>query len=239
MTRSFDIQIYDESNNIAEIKVIEKVKDDYEERLTQYQKDTIGCRKIYPPIPFLHLNDFTEFNVEVIEVFKGNLRKGKMKLRTTDKNSSCYWEPKIGNNYIFYFGKVIDRKGRELIEIGECQRRIRTDSKEFSSETTALRILKAKKQGRFRIEQSDLTNSSNKPYFSVKGKFKNGKRHGKWILAEPISYSKTDTEYQEKILILKYKNGKLISVKHLKTNNSRIKNYFSRHWKYYYEEKKL
>ncbi len=92
MTKSFDIQNYDESINIAEIKVIDKINDDYEERLAQYQKDTIGWNKEHPPIPMLPPNNFTEFNIEVIEIFKGNLKKGRTELRATEKNSSC-----IGN----------------------------------------------------------------------------------------------------------------------------------------------
>jgi len=238
MTESFDIQVYDESSNIAEIKVIDKIDDGYEERLAKYQNDTIGWNKEYPPIPMLPPNNFTEFNVEVIEVFKGNLKKGKIKLRVIDKNSSCYWEPKTEKSYIFYFGERIDQKGIELIQIGGCQRRIRTDSNNYLSEANALRIFKDKNQGKFVVEQSDLINPPNKPYFSVKGKFKNGKRHGKWIIAEPIGYSKKETKHQEKVLILKYKNGKLMAVKYFKPNNNHTENYFIRHWKYYYEERK-
>ncbi len=239
MAKSFDIQNYDESINIAEIKVIDKIDDNYEEKLAQYQKDTIGWNKKHPPIPMLPPNNFTEFNTEIIEVFKGKLTKRIIKLRATDKNSSCYWEPEIGKKYIFYFGEKTDNEETEVIEIGGCQRRIRVDSKNYSSEIKALRIFKEKKQGEFKIDQSNLANSSDKTYYSIKGKFKNGRRHGKWILAEPISYSKSKKEPRKKVLILKYINGKLKTIKYFRPNNNHVKNHFTRRWIYYYEERKL
>ena len=64
--KSFDFENYDRSTDIVEIKVIEKIEDDYKDRLVQYKKDTTGWDKAYPPIPLYPPNNFTEFNVEVI-----------------------------------------------------------------------------------------------------------------------------------------------------------------------------
>lgn len=239
LAESFNLEYYDESINIAEIKIIAKLKDNYEARLAQYKIDTMNWDKEYPPPPILPPNNYSEFRIEVIEVFKGNLNKSINKLRADEKNSSCYWEPEVGKSYIFYLGEILLIKGDEIGEIQGCQRRIRNDNKNYKLEIEALKILKEKIEGKFKINQSELASDFDKPYISVSGRFKNGNRHGKWIIAEPIINSKGETPPEKKVLILRYRNGNLISVKYFEPYNNFVANYFTRNWKHYYEEKKL
>lgn len=233
MAQSFDLKYYDESTCIVAIKVIEKLKDDYEDRLAQYEKDTMNWDKEYPPVPFPPPDDYADFRIEVIKVFKGNLDKSVVNLRANGKNSSCYWEPEIGTNYIFYLDEMLTN---DIVEVKECQRRIKNNSANYDSEIDALKILGAKKNGTFRIDQSSLSGNQDESYFSIKGKFRNGKRHGKWIVAEPKIYSKEQVEPRRKVLVLKFKNGYLMSVKYNEPNN-KYTEHFTRRWKYYYEEK--
>jgi hypothetical protein len=239
LTESFNLQFYDQSENIAEIKVIEKLDNNYEDQLAQYQKDTIGWNEEYPPMPFLPPNDYAEFRIEVVEVFKGDLKKSITKLWAIEKSSSCYWEPKIGERYIFYFVKTKEENEIFHVEIAGCQKRIWPDAKNYNSEVEALRLFKEKKEGTFAIDQSILINSLEESYFSIKGKFKNEQRHGKWTLAEPISYSNSQTEPRKSVLILKYKNGILKSVKYFEPNDNHAGNNFSWYWKEYYDERKV
>lgn len=235
MIQSFDLKDYDESTHIAEIKVIEKLEDDYENRLAQYEKDTMNWDKEYPPIPLAPPNDYTDFRIEIIEVFKGNLDKSVVNLRANEKNSSCYWEPEVGKSYIFYLEEVLTED--KIVEVRGCQRRIRNDSENYDSEIEGLEILGAKKDGIFKISQSSLSDNQDEPHFSIKGKFRNGKRHGKWTIAESQIYSKDQVQLGRKVLVLRFKNGYLMSVKYDKPNN-KYAEHFTRHWEYYYEEKR-
>lgn len=239
MVNSFDLSDFDESINIAEIKVLEKLKGDYEIRLAQYKIDTTNWDKEYPPPPLRPPDDYSEFQIEVIEIFKGSLNLSIIELRATGKYSSCYWEPEVGKTYIFYFGELLTERDNEIVEIGGCQRRIRNDSKNFNSEVEALKTFKEKRSGKFEIDQSDLINDLDRPYISIRGRFKKGKRFGRWIIAEPIIYSKDIKQPRKKLLVLRYKDGNLISIKFFEPNNAQMNNYILRRWKYYYEEKKL
>ncbi len=236
---SFSLNRYDESVNIVEIEVLEKIKDDYEDRLAKFKVDTINWNKKHPPLPLLPPNNYTEFKIAIVEVFKGKINKSTIKLRANERNFSCYWEPKIGKNYIFYLGETTMIGKNETVEIFGCQRTIRFDSKNYETEKNSLKILKEKEHGRFKIDQSVLMKNPNKKYISMRGKFRNGRRHGRWIIAEPISYSKMETIPQEKVLVLRYKNGNVISVKYFEPKNEHIKYYFTRIWRNYYDEKKL
>jgi len=235
MVESFDLEDYDKSMYIAEIKIIEKSEDDYDYRLAQYEKETANWDEEYPLAPFPPPNNYTEFRIEVIEVFKGNLNKSVVSLRANEKNSSCYWEPEVGANYIFYLEEVLT--DNKIVEVRGCQRRIRNDNENYDSEIEALKILGAKKDGAFKIDQSNLLDNQGEPYFPIKGKFKNGKRHGKWIIAEPKSYSKDQVQLGRKVLVLRYKNGHLMSVKYDQSKD-KYAEYFTKYWEYYYEEKR-
>ncbi|WP_338393353.1 hypothetical protein [Fulvitalea axinellae] len=217
------------SETIVEVKVIEK-KDNCEATLNQ--KDSIGEFDIFTQL----LNDFTEFEIEIVEVFKGDINKSITTLRASDINSSCFWEPEVGKSYVLYTGKTINSADGNILEIEGCQRRIRNDQTNYTSEIQALKILKDKKEGFFIVDQSELLNQKKGYYITLKGSHKNGQRHGKWVLAEPINYSNSSAKVKSRIFVLKYKHGKLFFAKHFEPNNSFAKNYYMARWKFFFNK---
>lgn len=200
MTESFDLKDYDEAINIIEIEIKGKCKEPIQEEET------------YPPaLPSM----FSLFDIEIRTIYKGDLTPVPVRLKI-NKKSSCYWEPIVGNTYILYLKK--QEMASEIETVG-CFRKISVKAKNYTSEAKALRLLQAKKEGKFIIDQTDLLLNPKQPYYSVKGAFKKGVRHGTWIIAEPIVYSTTKYQPISLVIRLKYRNGQLKSVKQYVTND--------------------
>ena len=236
---SFNLHCYDNSSNIVEIKIIEKVHENYDERLEQYHIDTTNWNIGEPPIqPIRPPNTFVEFTIEIIKVYKGEVKMTTRTLRANDLNTSCHWEPEVGMSYIFYLGSTTINNNDETIEIFGCQRRIRTDNKNYNSEIMALTILKDKKDGKFKVDQSELSKNLNQKFISIQGEFRNGKRHGKWKIAEPINLN-TKTTPTNNAITLEYKDDYLKCIKLKEISNKHINTNFIRPWYEYYNERIL
>ena len=218
-TRSFNLYSYDESINIIELLITEKVKSDYEARKAQYEIDTTNWNKAKRPKPFSPLPNYTDFEIEIIEIYKGKANPKITKLRASGLNSSCYWEPKIDESYIFYLDEIEFENGVEYIEISTSPRLLNVKTSYYHSEKVAIKLLEAKSEGKFKINPSNLCSEIGK-YFPVQGKFKNGKRHGKWIIAEPVNRSsRCKIKPQKKVLVLNYKKGNLIFINYFSPKN--------------------
>lgn len=227
MTRSFSLFYYDVVPNVVEMKIVKKlpptVIEEYKDLITH-----------------------TEFEIEIIEVFKGNINKEYKTLRVVQMGwTSCNWMPEVGTQYLFYLGdnfadtnqffdNPLKNKGVFESTFG-CQRSLESEGTDYHSEIKALRTIRDKTRGKFKIDQSSLFDSGKRNYFSIRGQMKNGKRHGKWILAEPRIYRSKEIDLKSKVIEILYKHGEVISVTQHPYNEGYERGSFIRRWKQYYE----
>ncbi|MEM6380758.1 MAG: hypothetical protein AAF705_21425 [Bacteroidota bacterium] len=197
---SFDLLEYHWASHILEVRILKEIPDDYEERLAQYQQDTMGWDKPFPPVPFpLRNTRYVDFEIEIVESFKGVLKSSIIRLRA-DWGSSCAWELEVGETYIFYFVEPEIEEDISFLEVAACQRKVKIDEDHYASEIKALRLLKNTKEGSFVIDQSELLTTKGQSYKPVKGFLKNGKLHGKISITEPLFYSNRNENPLETIL---------------------------------------
>jgi len=213
---SFSLSAFDRFPNIVEMKIIKELP-------SSETKDPFGF-------------EYSGFEIEVLEVFKGKIELELKKLSVYGGFSSCDWIPKAGSQYLFYLGENnSETEGMFATRMG-CQRRFVTDDSESKSEIEALRIIRDKTNGKVKIDQTILLEEPGKQnYYSVIGKMKNGKRHGKWILAEPLNYSRSDFSPQSKVIEIKYRLGEVVSVIHHPYKEERDREKFAERWNQYYE----
>lgn len=230
-TASFDLYNYDASINVAEIRILEKLGNESDEN------EILNLNDLLPLQPII--NDYTEFRIEINEVYKGNIDQKTILLKVRDKKSNCYWEPEVGVSYIFYMGESDFEEGEKLLQIEGCQRRLKNNSNNYTTEKNILSILKAKNNGKFEANQGELIENVIEDYISISGSHKSGKREGKWIVNEPIDFGKNKPQLKRIVLILKYRHGDLKAVKYSEPTNMHLANAFTRRWKFYYEEKLL
>ena len=233
-TFSFNLIAYEKSVNVVELRIVEKLSEDSEnsEPKELSDSDTTYLSSPTPPI------DWTDFKIEIIETLKGSAGLKIDFLRVQDMNSSCYWEPKIGESYIFYLGVNLNEDGVEFFQLlSICERKIHSDSKNYNSEKDILKKLALKEDGPILAYQNELTENNTNRYLAFQGEFIDKKRNGTWIISEPIAYGHENELTERNLIILKYRNGELLECEYKEPLNRHSGYAFTRFWKVYYEEK--
>ena len=237
---SFNLGAYDHSKIIVEVEILKKMDDGYEKLKKAHEEEALNWNKPYPQLPLIPPYNYSDFEIAVKEVYKGNLNLNRTILRAGDKNSSCYWEPEVNNTYIFYLAKSITEDGIEVLDSPSvCNRKINSLSKNYHSEKKALNFFKNKPEGKFKINQKELIpeNLKIKEFIVIEGAFKNGQRNGIWKLIEPIGYFNDKVVSNKVILSLSYENGKLLGIEEFQPINELVSSYFLRIWRMNFENK--
>lgn len=236
MTESFNFFAYTEARNIIEVDIISESKiEDYQTKLNKYRKLINDWKEdTPPPLPPPPPDEFITQNVRVRTLFKGNNVQVNS-IRIYDIESSCFWKPTVGEKYILYLGEILTlSKNKQVYVLSGCQRRINSKSNNFNSEKRVLKKIKDKKSNRFIIDQSELIPEMDRRFIVLKGRFKNGKIHGKWIIGEPIIGEEKSESKALKFFRLYFRNGKLKKIRSLDKSkikgNSQMKEYYLRSW---------
>ena len=196
---SFDLMIYDQAVHVVELRIEKETEKDFNQAINQYRKDTTA----YGPDSFeMPSKKFDQYEVSIVEVLKGS--PGVIKeLRYMDLDSDCHISLMPGRNYIIYFHTDSMLKNG-IGELHYCDRRLQGGTERYQSELAILKLFKEKPTGPFYIDQSDIIDGMDR-WILIEGSFKDSKRHGKWVIYEPIVTGQPPSSRPEKMMVIKYK----------------------------------
>lgn len=217
-SESFNLAEYDWSVNILTVYILSKVDNNYDDELKEYEKLKLNWNESYPIYPMYPRPMHNEVVAEILEIFKGKLKKRRIILRSED--DSCSWIPKIGETYLLYLGKTHTNKGYEFINVNACTRKVNRDQSSFMKEKNALIQLSNNLDGDIKIDWISNINGYALNHILVQGKISNGQRIGNWIISEPVHLQKRDTILNDSFLVLNYEFGELKYIPHWKNEES-------------------
>ncbi|MEL7251130.1 MAG: hypothetical protein AAFZ63_04840 [Bacteroidota bacterium] len=190
----FDYYAYDAAVLVIELEVLDKLPEAQELPAPPSQTDRPG-----PPRPPVPPQSYETFHIKPLHVFKGELGDINL-LRTLNRNSSCYWAPKVGDRFLLYVERVTTAEEESYLIISDaCQRHLFPEYQHYQSEIAALQQLQNANNGRFRIESPS---GNDRPL--VEGRFRKGKPVGQWKV-----YDLYDPTNSEPLVRFRMRAGKI------------------------------
>lgn len=190
----FDYFVYKASLMVIELEVLDKLPEPQEEPAQPSQPAIPG-----PPKPPVAPQYYETFHIKALRVLKGEIGDIHL-LRTLNRNSSCYWVPKVGDRFLLYVERVTTAKEESYLIISNaCQRHLFPEYQYYQSEIAALQQLQNANNGRFGIESPS---GNDRPL--VEGWFRKGKPVGQWKV-----YDLYDPTNSEPLVRFRMRAGKI------------------------------
>jgi hypothetical protein len=236
-TESFNLMNFDMAENIIEVEILSKKTNDFVGLNKGNYVDTLNFDKTNPQPPLPNFSPlYNDFNIKIITFHKGNKCKIDV-LRTENLTSSCYWEPVVGEKYIFYLGKILIENQSNILNIQGCHRRLGSTNSSYKSEKKILKFLAKKNNGKFQIYQKRHKKNQEIKHVIFEGAFQNKKRNGIWVLYEPVKFEEKNVKEPKKVLILSYNDEIIKTLEYLTPTDKFIHTAFTSNWRFYYKEK--
>ena len=110
----FDLLTYDQHTYVMEIEVLGRIEEPAQTLQVPPVEPPMGQENLPPP--FLPPFDYEDFNIRVLTNFKGD-DTSIQRLRATNKSTSCYGAPQVGQRYLVYADGLATPEGFSALVI--------------------------------------------------------------------------------------------------------------------------